>query len=119
MWVSLVQSNADMTDQPRRTAKTAETVSAAIVHDVVSRRLAPGDMLPSEAAMLSQYKVSRASLREGLRLLEVQGLIRLKPGPAAGPSSGPSTRGRWPRSRRCTSTSAVRPTGSCSTPSCS
>ncbi len=88
LWVSLVQSNADMTDQPRRTAKTAETVSAAIVHDVVSRRLAPGDMLPSEAAMLSTYRVSRASLREGLRLLEVQGLIRLKPGPGGGPVVG-------------------------------
>jgi GntR family transcriptional regulator, transcriptional repressor for pyruvate dehydrogenase complex len=88
LWVSLVQSNADLTDQPRRTAKTAETVSAAIVHDIVSRRLGPGDMLPSEAAMLMQYKVSRASLREGLRLLEVQGLIRLKPGPGGGPVVG-------------------------------
>jgi GntR family transcriptional repressor for pyruvate dehydrogenase complex len=87
-WVSLVQSNADLTDQPRRTAKTAETVSAAIVHDIVSRRLTPGDMLPSEAAMLSQYRVSRASLREALRLLEVQGLIRLKPGPGGGPVVG-------------------------------
>ncbi len=85
MWVSLAQSNADLTDQPRRPAKTAETVAAAIVSDVVSRRLRPGDMLPSEAAMLSQYRVSRASLREGLRLLEVQGLIRLKPGPGGGP----------------------------------
>jgi GntR family transcriptional repressor for pyruvate dehydrogenase complex len=88
MWVSLVQSNADLTDQPRRTAKTAETVAAAIVHDVVTRRLGPGDMLPPEAAMLGQYKVSRASLREGLRLLEVQGLIRLKPGPGGGPVVG-------------------------------
>jgi GntR family transcriptional repressor for pyruvate dehydrogenase complex len=88
MWVSLVQSNADSTDQSRRTAKTAETVSAAIVHDIVSRRLAPGDMLPSEAVMLAQYRVSRASLREGLRLLEVQGLIRLKPGPGGGPIVG-------------------------------
>ena len=30
--------------------------------------------------MLAHYRVSRASLREGLRLLEVQELIRLKPG---------------------------------------
>lgn len=85
MWVSLAQSNADLTDQPRRQAKTAETVAAAIVRDVVSRNLNPGDMLPSEAAMLAHYRVSRASLREALRLLEVQELIRLKPGPGGGP----------------------------------
>ena len=85
LWVSLAQSNADMTDQPRRTAKTAETVAARIVRDIVSRQLEPGDMLPSEAAMLTQYRVSRASLREALRLLEVQGLLRLKPGPGGGP----------------------------------
>ena len=85
MWVSLAQSQADATDQPRRPAKTAETVAAAIVRDIVSRNLNPGDRLPSEAAMLAHYRVSRASLREGLRLLEVQELIRLKPGPGGGP----------------------------------
>ena len=85
LWVSLAQSNADLTDQPRRQAKTAETVAAAIVRDIVTRNLSPGDMLPSEAAMLAHYRVSRASLREALRLLEVQELIRLKPGPGGGP----------------------------------
>ena len=38
--------------------------------------------------MVEQYDVSRASLREALRLLEVQGLIRLKPGPGGGPVVG-------------------------------
>jgi len=85
LWVSLAQSNADLTDQPRRPAKTAETVAAAIVRDIVSRNLRAGDTLPSEAAMLAHYRVSRASLREALRLLEVQELIRLKPGPGGGP----------------------------------
>lgn len=85
LWVSLAQSNADLTDQPRRSVKTAETVAAAIVRDIVSRNLSPGDTLPSETAMLAHYRVSRASLREALRLLEVQELIRLKPGPGGGP----------------------------------
>jgi DNA-binding FadR family transcriptional regulator len=35
--------------------------------------------------MLVNYQVSRASLREALRLLEVQEIIRLKPGPGGGP----------------------------------
>ena len=43
---------------------------------------------PLEAAMAAQYDVSRSSLREALRILEVQGLIRLKPGPGGGPVVG-------------------------------
>jgi DNA-binding FadR family transcriptional regulator len=59
-----------------------------IVGDIMSGGLRTGDRLPLEAAMLDQYTVSRASLREALRLLEVQGLIRLKPGPGGGPVVG-------------------------------
>ncbi|MDQ1395262.1 MAG: GntR family transcriptional regulator, transcriptional repressor for pyruvate dehydrogenase complex [Acidimicrobiaceae bacterium] len=42
-------------------------------------------MLPPEAVMLEKYGVGRASLREALRVLEVQGLIVIKPGPGGGP----------------------------------
>ena len=42
--------------------------------------------------MVEQYGVSRASLREALRLLEVQGLISLKPGPGGGRWSARSSR---------------------------
>jgi len=72
----------------RRTQKTSERVALEIVHDVVARGLNSGDRLPLEAAMIEQYQVSRSSLREALRLLEVQGLIRLKPGPGGGPVVG-------------------------------
>ncbi|MGC8511991.1 MAG: FadR/GntR family transcriptional regulator [Acidimicrobiales bacterium] len=85
LWVTLERSSAGSTDRPKRTAKRAETVAAAIVADIVSRKLRPGDTLPPESAMLVTYQVSRASLREALRLLEVQEIIRLKPGPGGGP----------------------------------
>jgi len=75
------------TDQ-RRARKASERVALEIVHDIVAQGLHAGDHLPLEAAMVEQYDVSRASLREALRLLEVQGLIRLKPGPGGGPVVG-------------------------------
>jgi DNA-binding FadR family transcriptional regulator len=68
--------------------KTSETVAMNIVHDIVARELKAGDKLPLETAMLQQYRVSRASLREALRLLEVQGLISIRPGPGGGPVVG-------------------------------
>jgi GntR family transcriptional regulator, transcriptional repressor for pyruvate dehydrogenase complex len=72
----------------RRSQKTSERVAVDIVHDIVAGGLRAGDRLPLEAAMVEQYGVSRASLREALRLLEIQGLIHLKPGPGGGPVVG-------------------------------
>ena len=45
-------------------------------------------MLESEADMLTTFGVSRGTLREALRLLETQGLVRLKPGSRGGPVIG-------------------------------
>jgi DNA-binding FadR family transcriptional regulator len=72
----------------RRTLKTSERVALDIVHDIVAQGLHSGARLPLEAEMVANYGVSRSSLREALRLLEVQGLIRLKPGPGGGPVVG-------------------------------
>jgi GntR family transcriptional regulator, transcriptional repressor for pyruvate dehydrogenase complex len=71
-----------------RLVKTSERVAHDIVRDVVDRQLRTGDQLPLEAAMVEEYQASRTSVREALRLLEVQGLIRLKPGPGGGPVVG-------------------------------
>jgi GntR family transcriptional repressor for pyruvate dehydrogenase complex len=67
----------------RRTEKISEVIAREIVRD--SRGLPPGTMLPPEARLLERYRVSRASLREALRLLEVQGLVVIRPGPGGGP----------------------------------
>src|SRR5262245_25891586 len=71
-----------------RAIKTSESVARDIIRDVVRLRLRTGDGLPNEAAMIAQYGVSRESLREALRLLEVQGLITLRRGPGGGPIVG-------------------------------
>ena len=68
--------------------KTSEFVARQILADIVSRGLRPGDQLLPEAAMLEEYGVGRPSLREALRILEVHGLITIKPGPRGGPTVG-------------------------------
>jgi GntR family transcriptional repressor for pyruvate dehydrogenase complex len=65
-------------------------VSEAIARDIVRRigaeQMPPGTQLPPEAKMLEEYRVGRGSLREALRILEVHGLISIKPGPRGGPT---------------------------------
>jgi len=68
----------------RRSLKSAEIVALEIVRDIVARSLRAGDRLPPESEMVSQYGFSRPTIREGLRLLEFQGLISIRPGPGAG-----------------------------------
>lgn len=68
-----------------RSDKVAEKVARRILRDIVARDLQPGTKLPPEASMLERYEIGRASLREGLRILEVYGLIWIKPGPGGGP----------------------------------
>jgi DNA-binding FadR family transcriptional regulator len=75
-------------EERSRTMKASERVAQEIVRDIVARGLETGARLPLEAAMVDEYGVSRTSLREALRLLEVQGLISLKPGPGGGPVVG-------------------------------
>jgi GntR family transcriptional repressor for pyruvate dehydrogenase complex len=68
-----------------RTLKMSEVVAERIVADIVDDNLQIGDRLPPESQMVQQYGASRESVREGLRLLEVQGLITIRRGPGGGP----------------------------------
>jgi GntR family transcriptional repressor for pyruvate dehydrogenase complex len=68
-----------------RNEKLSEVVARSIAHNIAARELLPGTTLPPESVMIEQYRVGRASLREGLRILEINGLISMKPGPGGGP----------------------------------
>jgi GntR family transcriptional repressor for pyruvate dehydrogenase complex len=68
-----------------RSAKVSELLAREILTDIGRRNLQPGAKLLAEAAMLEQYGVGRASLREALRILEIYGIIKIKPGPGGGP----------------------------------
>jgi GntR family transcriptional regulator, transcriptional repressor for pyruvate dehydrogenase complex len=70
---------------PRRSRKVAEVVAREILQDVLRRKLPPGSRLPPESEMLATFDVGRGSLREALRILEVHGLLTIRPGPGGGP----------------------------------
>ncbi|MCS5720646.1 FCD domain-containing protein [Herbiconiux sp. CPCC 203407] len=63
-----------------------ERVLARVESDLVEGRLGPGDHLPPERALAAELGVGRSSVREGLRVLEVLGLISTSTG--SGPQSG-------------------------------
>jgi GntR family transcriptional regulator, transcriptional repressor for pyruvate dehydrogenase complex len=69
--------------------KVASRVARLIVGDIVESGRQPGDGLAPESLMAQRFGISRASLREALRILETQGLITIKPGPGGGPSVAP------------------------------
>ena len=47
---------------------------------IISQELEPGSKLPSERQLTQALGISRASVREALRILEIMGLIEVKPG---------------------------------------
>jgi DNA-binding FadR family transcriptional regulator len=68
-----------------RNAKLSEQVARMIVDDVFSSHLEPGTKLPPERVMLERFGVSRGTLREALRILEMHGLLTIRSGPTGGP----------------------------------
>ncbi len=50
-------------------------VAKAIEADISARRLLPGDTLPTETELSVQFGLNRSTVREGIRLLEQQGLL--------------------------------------------
>ena len=64
--------------------KVAELVAAHLRWRIVSGELADGDALPRESDLLAEFGVSRPSLREALRVLETEGLVRIRRGNVGG-----------------------------------
>jgi DNA-binding FadR family transcriptional regulator len=60
-------------------------LAEAIADGIVSRGMRPGDRLPTEAEMIAEYEVGRATLREALRVLEAQGVLEIRVGSGGGP----------------------------------
>lgn len=62
----------------------AEYVAQLLLDRIITSDMQPGSSFGTEAELLAQYDVSRPTLRESLRILEAQGVLRLRPGPKGG-----------------------------------
>lgn len=67
-----------------RVPKTAELVAGHIRRQIVRGELKPNDPLPSEADLMVEFGVSRPTLREAFRILEVESLIFVTRGSRGG-----------------------------------
>jgi DNA-binding FadR family transcriptional regulator len=70
--------------EPFRVPKAAELVARHLRRQIVRGELQLDHALPSEAALLEQFSVSRPTLREAFRILESEGLITVRRGARGG-----------------------------------
>jgi DNA-binding FadR family transcriptional regulator len=66
------------------TKKLAEVISEQIEMRIIEEDWPVGEVLGSEADLLSEYGVSRAALREAVRLLEHLSVAQMRRGPGGG-----------------------------------
>lgn len=64
--------------------KRADTLALEIKARIVAGEFRPGDRLPRERDLAEEYGVSKWTIRETLKSLEVQGLVRIGTGPNGG-----------------------------------
>ncbi len=69
---------------PMRTLKRGDLMAEEIKRWIAARRLSPGDRLPRESELQKLFSVSKATAREALKSLEVQGFIKISTGPSGG-----------------------------------
>jgi DNA-binding FadR family transcriptional regulator len=64
--------------------KTSDVLANELRKQILKGALAPGASLPAERELVAQTGLSRGSVREALRILEAEGLVRTRPGRQGG-----------------------------------
>jgi GntR family transcriptional repressor for pyruvate dehydrogenase complex len=67
-----------------KSSKVSHNITDQIRNAIFEGRLKPGDKLPSEKELIENFKVSKATLREALRSLEVLGFLEIRKGVSGG-----------------------------------
>lgn len=66
--------------KPVKAKKIYEEIVEQIKHLMAGGNLKPGDKLPAERDLAERLQVSRASVREAIRALEMMGFVEIHPG---------------------------------------
>lgn len=69
---------------PMEVPKASDVLANELRERILSGEFVEGTPLPPERELVVQTKMSRTTVREALRILEVQGLVRIKAGRAGG-----------------------------------
>jgi GntR family transcriptional regulator, transcriptional repressor for pyruvate dehydrogenase complex len=69
---------------PMRVPKASDVLAHELRERILNGEFAEGAGLPAERELVAQTGMSRTTVREALRILEVQGLIRIKSGRTGG-----------------------------------
>ena len=73
-----------------KVTKLSHAVADRLRQQMLNGSRKSGESLPSETELLTQFKVSRPTLREALRILEVEGMISLSRGMRSATVQGPT-----------------------------
>lgn len=71
--------------QPVQPVRAYERIVEQVEEALARGDLSPGQRLPSERELVTQFAVSRSTVREALRVLESNGVVRSRPGDPKGP----------------------------------
>lgn len=78
-------TQAESTFEQVRPVRLYERIVEQVEQAVNRGELRPGQRLPSERDLVMQFGTSRATVREALRVLESNGVVRSRPGDPNGP----------------------------------
>ncbi|EIC86247.1 FadR/GntR family transcriptional regulator [Serratia sp. M24T3] len=79
---SMSKESASVADPARR--KRTDEIVDEIKKTIINDNLVPGDRLPQEKDLTTRFAAGKGTVREALKSLEVQGLIRTRTGPGGG-----------------------------------
>jgi DNA-binding FadR family transcriptional regulator len=68
-----------------RVPKISELIAARLREQIIRGELHPGDILPPENELTTQFGISRPTLREAFRILESENLLAIRRGSRGGP----------------------------------
>lgn len=77
-----IKETRPVTDPARR--KRTDQIADEIKKTIINDNLVPGDRLPQEKDLTTRFAAGKGTVREALKSLEVQGLIRTRTGPGGG-----------------------------------